>query len=122
MKKTAFAAFVAFWSSVLTLLATWALVPAVTLAEAQQVFTLEEVARHDRQEDCWMAIRGDVYDVTGYLPQHPAPPAVILPWCGREATEGMTTKGYGRDHSPAAWEELEAYRIGTLEQAVDAGD
>lgn len=114
MKKTAFAAFIAFWSSVLTLLAVSVLMPTATLAESDTVYSLGEVAEHDTIEDCWMAIRGKVYDFTDYIPQHPAPPAVIEPWCGREATEGMTTKGYGRDHSAAAWEQMESYQIGVL--------
>ena len=29
-------------------------------------FTKEEVAKHDRPEDCWMIIRGKVYDVTAW--------------------------------------------------------
>lgn len=115
MKKTAFAAFIAFWSSALTLWLTALLAPVSTLAEDQaSVYTLAEVARHNTKDDCWMAIRGGVYDLTGYVPAHPAPPAVMLPWCGREATEGMVTKGYGRDHSEMAWEMLERFRIGDL--------
>ncbi|WP_027328772.1 cytochrome b5 domain-containing protein [Marinimicrobium agarilyticum] len=114
MKKTVFAAFIAFWSSVGTLLALFALTPTVTLAEGETEYSLEDVAGHDSLEDCWMAIRGKVYNFTDYIPKHPAPPMVIEPWCGREATEGMTTKGYGRDHSPAAWESMGAYQVGIL--------
>ncbi len=116
MKKTAFAAFIAFWSSVATLLTIAALHP-VTLATAadnEPIYTLEEIAAHNKQEDCWMTIRGKVYDFTGHISNHPAPPAIIAAWCGKEATEGMSTKGYGRDHSPTAWEMMESYRIGTL--------
>lgn len=120
MKKTVFAAFVAFWSSVGTLLALVVLAPAATLAEGETEYTLEEVAEHASLEDCWMAIKGKVYDFTDYVSQHPAPPPVLEPWCGREATEGMTTKGYGRDHSPAAWESMEAYQVGVLSEAEES--
>lgn len=115
MEKTAFVAFIAFWSSVATLLIVGALSPA-GVAETGELpeFTLEEVERHDTLEDCWMAIENKVYDLTDYIPDHPAPPSVIEPWCGREATEGMRTKGYGRDHSGAAWSMLDEYQIGTL--------
>lgn len=44
--------------------------------------------------------------------RHPTPRSVVEPWCGREATDGMRTKGLGRDHSPAAWALKEDYRIG----------
>lgn len=77
-------------------------------------YTLAEVARHARPEDCWMAIRGDVYDLTAYLPEHPSRPALINPWCGREATEAYNTKTKGRPHSADADELLAQYRIGTF--------
>lgn len=119
MKLTAFAAFIAFWTATGTLLAVSALLPApqATAQDAQPVITLAELATHDKQDDCWMAIEGKVYDFSAYLPSHPAPPVVMTPWCGKEATEGMRTKGYGRDHSPAAWAMMDEYLIGTLAEA-----
>lgn len=116
MKTTAFAAFVAFWSAIGTLLSVAALLPtpSATAQEAAAVITLEELAAHDQAEDCWMAIEGKVYDFSAYLPTHPAPPVVMTPYCGKEATEGMRTKGYGRDHSPAAWAMMDEYLVGTL--------
>lgn len=118
MRRFAYSAFVAFWSSVATLLTIAALTPDGT-SDAEQalpVITLDELAVHDGIESCWLAIEGRVYDVSEYLPTHPAPPDVLLPWCGREASDGMRTKGYGRDHSPAAWAMLDDYAIGTLEE------
>ncbi|MEX0914837.1 MAG: cytochrome b5-like heme/steroid binding domain-containing protein [Wenzhouxiangellaceae bacterium] len=115
MKKLTYTAFVAFWASIATLLSTNQLVSAShDEAQALPAVTLAQVAEHATEQDCWMAIEGKVYDLTDYLPYHPTPAAVILPWCGTEATKGMRTKGYGRDHSPAAWAELEEYVVGTL--------
>ena len=115
MKKLCFAAFIAFWSSIATLLAVQAVATDQTpAAVAGEALSLEQLAAHDREDDCWMAIEGKVYDLTAYLPNHPTPAAILVPWCGREATEGMRTKGYGRDHSPAAWGMLDEYLIGTL--------
>lgn len=118
MKKFIFAVFVAFWASVATVAVIEVLTPAretpATAAENPKRFTLREVAEHDAVEDCWMVIEGQVYDFTDYIPKHPAPLSVIEPWCGTEATEGMQTKGVGRDHSPAAWAMLDDYRIGEL--------
>ena len=69
-----------------------------------------------------MAIEGYVYDFTSYIPHHPTPAAILTPWCGREATEGMRTKGYGRDHTPAAWSMMSEYLVGVLaaEEQADA--
>jgi cytochrome b involved in lipid metabolism len=120
MKKLVYTIFIAFWSSALTIVALDTLTPAAEAGEggeggaSKSVYSLAEVAEHDRLDDCWMAIEGQVYDFTGYIDQHPTPPEVLEPWCGREATEGMRTKGYGRDHSERAWQMAEQYRIGTL--------
>ena len=73
-----------------------------------------ELARHALPEDCWMAIRGSVHDVSAYLPEHPSRPSVVLPWCGKEATESYDTKTKGRPHSSYADELLAKYRIGIL--------
>ena len=116
MKKIIFAAFIAFWASVLTMAAMHWLSPEPTTADpaAMPEFSLSDVAEHDSLESCWMAIEGKVYDFTDYIPEHPTPPRIMEVWCGREATEGMRTKGYGRDHSPAAWAMMEPYLIGSL--------
>lgn len=114
MKKTAFTAFIAFWTSVLTILTLHLLLPVAIAAKAETTYTLEQVAEHDQVDNCWMVIHGNVYDFSSYIPSHPTPPDVMTPWCGKEATEGMKTKGYGRDHSSAAWEMMAPYLIGTL--------
>jgi len=115
MQQTAFAAFVAFWSFIATLLALHALAgdPAPAVKELPEI-SMEQVAAHNTAEDCWMAIEGKVYDISAYIPEHPTPASVLTSWCGKEATEGMRTKGYGRDHSPTAWRMLDDYLVGEL--------
>lgn len=117
MRKLVYTAFVAFWTAVVTI----AMIDrpgktddAGNGGSTETSFTLAQVARHDRPDDCWMAIEGAVYDLTDYLPRHPAPPDVINEWCGRDATSGMRNKGGNSDHSERAWRQLERYRIGVL--------
>lgn len=74
--------------------------------------SLDDVARHNTPDNCWMAINGQVYDVTGYLPEHPSRPSIILQWCGREASEAYRTKTKERPHSPNADRLLSDYWIG----------
>lgn len=132
MKKLVYTAFIAFWTTIVVLVVVHALTPdqqieAVETEESArratdkgsedgqpQRFTLEQVAEHDTLDDCWMSIEGKVYDFTDYVPRHPTPPSVLEPWCGKEATEGMRTKGDDEDHSPRAWRLAERYRIGIL--------
>jgi len=93
--------------------------PAVSpVAEtADKNFAFAEIARHGREGDCWMVIEGQVYDITAYLPDHPSEPELILPWCGKEATQAWQTKGKGRPHSSHANQLLAKYRIGKLNGA-----
>ena len=35
------------------------------------IFTAEEVAKHNTPADCWLLIHGKVYDVTRWVPHHP---------------------------------------------------
>lgn len=123
MKKFMFAAVIAFWSSVFTLWGVAALAPAQAddgagdgKKKSLPVITLEELAKHDTAEDCWMAIDGKVYDFTDYIPKHPTPPTIMTQWCGKEASEAYKTKGYGREHSPAADAMMPEYQVGTLKE------
>jgi cytochrome b involved in lipid metabolism len=34
-------------------------------------YTLSEVEDHDTEDDCWMAIYDNVYDVTKFINEHP---------------------------------------------------
>lgn len=86
-----------------------------TTAPAEKRFSLAELSRHARPDDCWMAIDGTLYELSAYLPEHPSLPEIILPWCGREATEAYRTKTKGQPHSSAADQLLDRYRIGLLE-------
>ena len=83
----------------------------------ETIITPTELAVHATPEDCWMAIRGAVHDVSAYLPEHPSRPDIVLPWCGKESTEAYETKMKGRPHSPHADELLAEYRIGMLGKA-----
>jgi len=105
-----------FWCAMALLWTAGILLPVdESQAQAEEKrYTLGEVAAHNRKEDCWMAIRGAVYDLTAYLPQHPSRLDVILPSCGTEATVAYNTKNLGRPHSSFADKLLHRYRIGTL--------
>ena len=108
---------VAFWGLIAALAVGAAVAPGVAPADQNdRAISAEELAKHARPDDCWMAIRGSVYDVTKYLPDHPSRPEIIEPWCGKEATQAYETKTKGRKHSEAADKMLPAYRIGTFEQ------
>ena len=110
----------AFWLVVFGLGMTSVLWNPVEQGDAQaqeKAITLAELAKHAAPGNCWMAIRGSVYDLSAYLPTHPSPPDIVLPWCGKEATEAYNTKTKGRPHTAYADELLQKYRIGILAKA-----
>jgi cytochrome b involved in lipid metabolism len=78
-------------------------------------YSLAEVTEHNQEKDCWMAIEGQVYDITSYLPMHPSDPEIVMPWCGKEASQAWQTKTIGRPHSSRAMHLLNRYLIGKLQ-------
>ena len=51
-------------------------------------FTLEEISKHSSSDDCWIIVKGKVYDVTDFLNEHPGMPIErvkresVLGWVG----------------------------------------
>lgn len=84
-------------------------------AFAQVSYTLTQISGHNSSTDCWMAINGNVYDVTEYLTDHDRM-LDIRPWCGTDATNDYNTKnGRNQPHTVQADTILNQYLIGTLE-------
>ncbi|KAF4691509.1 hypothetical protein FOZ60_015371 [Perkinsus olseni] len=76
--------------------------------------TLEEVAKHNTKEDCWVVINGQVLDVTEFLPDHPGGDLAILTFAGRDATNE-----FNMIHPPDVIEKYAADSIlGPLVQAA----
>jgi predicted heme/steroid binding protein len=50
-------------------------------------YTVQDVATHNKKDDVWVIIDGQVLDVTKFLPDHPGGEKAILLYAGRDATE-----------------------------------
>lgn len=37
----------------------------------KKIVKLEEFIKHNVETDCWVSVRGKVYDVTSWVPKHP---------------------------------------------------
>ena len=82
--------------------------------ETPATITLAEVAQHDKEGDCWLAIHGKVYDVSSWN-AHPGGTA-ILEGCGNDASDLYETRpmGSGTPHSQDARNLLTGFYIGDL--------
>jgi cytochrome b involved in lipid metabolism len=84
---------------------------------AQSYYSLSDVRQHAKASDCWITIRGSVYDVTKYVPQHHKFDFDIAPYCGTEATNFWDKKPESGDsHSRKAEMLLKKYKIGSLKK------
>jgi len=50
-------------------------------------YTLEEVSKHNTENDVWVVVEDQVLDVTKFLPEHPGGAKAILLYAGKDATE-----------------------------------
>jgi len=60
--------------------------PAAAAKPAQKEYTLDEVAKHKTEKDCWVVVNGQVLDVTSFLKDHPGGKQAILLYAGKDAT------------------------------------
>jgi len=60
---------------------------ATKLTKEAKTFTKEEVAKHDKEGDCWVIVNGQVLDVTHFLKDHPGGKRSILLFAGKDASE-----------------------------------
>merc|ERR1711967_188354 len=50
-------------------------------------YTMEDVAKHNTKQSCWVVLDGKVLDVTNFLSEHPGGELAILTFAGKDATE-----------------------------------
>lgn len=85
----------------------------------EKAIAMDEIAQHNKKEDCWFAIDNVVYNVTQYIAdeKHPGKDAIVQ-GCGKDATELFETRpmGSGTEHSSKARSFLPNFKIGVLAQ------
>ena len=50
-------------------------------------YSIEEVAFHNNENDAWIIINNDVYDITDFLDEHPGGKMILMSVLGEDATE-----------------------------------
>jgi len=75
----------------------------------RKIIPLSELFKHNVESDCWIVVRGKVYNVTEWLPKHPGGTDPIAFNAGRDATQLF--EAY---HPLRVFSMLDKYYIGDL--------
>jgi len=65
-----------------------------SLDDGEVGITRAEVGKHTHHKDVWVILRGKVYDVTGWLEDHPGGKPLLLAFAGQDITEPFGTVGH----------------------------
>ncbi|KAG9445798.1 hypothetical protein H6P81_011926 [Aristolochia fimbriata] len=77
-----------------------------------RAFSASEVSLHSSKNDCWLIIGGKVYDVTGFLEEHPGGDDVLI----KASEEGDATEAFEEvGHSSTATSMLTSYQVGVID-------
>ena len=88
--------------------------PSTSSGAVVEGLTLSEISTHDTTTDCWTAVDGTVYDLTGYIQQHPGGAGAVSNLCGIDATAAFKSQHAG--------EKLPASELASLAIGVYAGN
>lgn len=83
---------------------------------SQRSISLDEVGKHNRMDDAWIAFDGGVYDVSDFVHNHPGGSEILEEWLGKDISSAF------RDihtHSPSAKDVLLTMRVGHLAGAAE---
>jgi len=75
---------------------------------------LQEIAKHNTKQECYLIIKGAVYSVAIFIDAHPGGVKKIVQECGGEASAVFSAI-----HSNFAWNLLKDYYIGDVGQSVN---
>lgn len=78
-----------------------------------KIISIEEVAKHNSEEDFWFILHDKVLDVTEFLLEHPGGQEPLMDWAGKDGTLAFLNVG----HSKLATELVEEYIIGKVSEA-----
>lgn len=85
----------------------------MSAAAATKVITMQEVSKHIKEEDLWLVINGNVYDVSKFANEHPGGVDTMVAAAGIDGTSDFDGVG----HSDSAKKQLITYQIGRVDKA-----
>lgn len=80
-----------------------------------KIYTAEEIARHNHNEDLWLVIHGSVYNLTKFYKEHPGGEEVLLQLAGKNGSKCFDSIG----HSDEAIMLRDTFKIGELQEGAE---
>ena len=86
------------------------------------IYTEDEVAMHNSENDCWLIIGNElnggskVYNITPYMNDHPGGPEIMMEFAGKNADDMFEDIG----HSSEARNKMKEFLVGTLKSDPSA--
>lgn len=84
-------------------------------------YDIEDVNKHNVEEDAWMVVNGYVHDVTSFLGDHPGGKDIMMEYLGKDASSIFANPKV-HDHGPVAYNMLTKYRIGVINKCSVVDD
>lgn len=82
-----------------------------TASTSTPSYTIAQVATHNKSTDCWVAVNGNVYNLTSWIARHPGGQQAILGICGKDATVTFENQHDGQPKPEAM---LSTFLIGKI--------
>ncbi|KAF9551015.1 hypothetical protein EC957_010783 [Mortierella hygrophila] len=60
----------------------------------KKIITAAQLAQHTHKDSLYLAVHGKVYDLTGFIDEHPGGEEVLLDEAGKDATESFEDVGH----------------------------
>lgn len=78
-----------------------------------RIYTADDVANHTTASSCWVSRVGKVYDISGFLSDHPGGDDLLLKYAGKDIESVMNDPQEHR-HSQSAYDMMGEYVVGRL--------
>ncbi|KAL8754983.1 MAG: hypothetical protein Q9199_003965 [Rusavskia elegans] len=85
------------------------------MSQPSESITIEQLAEHNTLESLWIAVHGQVYDLTTFSSDHPGGIEALSSSAGTDGTESYEYAG----HSASNMVKMEHYRVGRLAGSLE---
>lgn len=80
------------------------------MVNPEKLYTRAQVEEYNKDDNLWIVIDNNVYDVTQFLSEHPGGEEALLEFAGKDGTEAFDEVG----HSVEAKELMKKFKIGEI--------